>query len=338
MAKISPAPNTTTLLLYHRLVIATLLVIIAVQYFMIRDATVPPNAKLIPEETKLQSVVAVPTIAEPALKISSFVEETPQTLPVSPKLYKGVAVTTFLGAPKWFQNRYTLMVNQVLAMIEDDWVVQIFYDPAQKMAREGVAYPGIQRQMARGRVLLSPLPSSMKKIKKNNLLLSSWFWQNIVAENVLLFGGTTALCANTHLEVSNFTSPGKYDYIGTPWGQFGGLGGEGGISIRNRTVMESVVAQYERDVQERGKAVGAAREDSVIVRSLLERKARVASKQVRTYNVVLFDSFLKTLQYSCTLSSSVLNVWMEYSCWALDYSFCLEYLHYILKMSHTTRN
>ena len=96
------------------------------------------------------------------------------------KNYAGVAVTTFLGAPKWFQNRYSMMVNQVLALVEGDWIVQIVYDPAVKMALEGIAYAGIRRQIARGRVILTPIPPSMKKIKKNKLLLSSWFWKSLV--------------------------------------------------------------------------------------------------------------------------------------------------------------
>ena len=79
------------------------------------------------------------------------------------KHYNGVAVTTFLGAPKWFQNRYSLMIGQVLAMLEDDWVIQIVYDPSQKMAIEGISYPGIQRQIRKGRVILTPLPINMKK-------------------------------------------------------------------------------------------------------------------------------------------------------------------------------
>lgn len=279
MVKNAPSPTSTTLLL-HRIVIACLMVIIILQYSVIHNAHVedpnpiaPPNAEASDKATAPQA-----RIDDTNATLICATAAPPRPLPAPHKAYEGVAVTTFLGAPKWFQNRYTLMVNQVLAMIEDDWIVQIFYDPAVKMAREGIAYPGIQRQILRGRVLLTPLPSSMKKIKKNNLLLSSWFWSNIVAENVLLFGGTAALCANTNLEVSNFT--GRYDYIGTPWGQFNGQGGEGGISLRNRTVMQGIVQRYEREMQEQGRAMGAAKEDSVIVRSLLEQKGRLATKEV----------------------------------------------------------
>lgn len=57
--------------------------------------------------------------------------------------FGGVAVTTFLGSPKWYQNRYSMMINQMLATLPEDWAVQIFYQPLNKMAVEGTNYPGI---------------------------------------------------------------------------------------------------------------------------------------------------------------------------------------------------
>jgi predicted lipase len=67
----------------------------------------------------------------------------------------GVAITTFLGAPKWFQNRYSMMISQVLAVTPLDWKVQIFYNPKKKMALEGIAHSGIARHVASGRVILT---------------------------------------------------------------------------------------------------------------------------------------------------------------------------------------
>ncbi len=78
------------------------------------------------------------------------------------KPFAGVAVTTFLGSPKWYQNRYTMMVrravscqyisiyfhyfvfqiNQMLTALPEDWAVQVFYNPMNKMASEGVSYLG----------------------------------------------------------------------------------------------------------------------------------------------------------------------------------------------------
>ena len=72
-----------------------------------------------------------------------------------------------------------MMVNQILAVIDDrnlsnvarggrggGWIVQIFYHPDNKMSVEGTMYPGIQRLIKRGRVVLTPIPLEFKKMKR----------------------------------------------------------------------------------------------------------------------------------------------------------------------------
>lgn len=188
--------------------------------------------------------------------------------------YEGVAVTLFLGSPKWFQNRYSMMIGQVLSVIPQNWTVQIFYDPSIKMAVDGISYAGIKRFIQSGHVNLTPLPSEMAKMKKNNLLLSPWLWKNMLAENVLLFGGTSVLCANSPLKLNDFV--GKFDYIGAPWNQFNGIGGSGGLSLRNRTAMEEIVIRWVRD----RKSLKGQREDTLFVRSLIEKKSKMAKFDV----------------------------------------------------------
>lgn len=133
--------------------------------------------------------------------------------------YSGVAVTLFLGSPKWFQNRYTMMINQVYAALPSDWIIQIFYNPYNKMALEGTKYVGIQKLIKLGKVILTPLPMKLKNIKKKNLLKHIWLWKNIIADQVLFFGGTSAICANSPYELKEFAS---FDYIGAPWHNFKG--------------------------------------------------------------------------------------------------------------------
>jgi len=255
------------------LVVACLCVVLVYQNAQIRQLKFEIGTQAARSESAHRQLL---TLKCPTCECSKWA--TNEQLITSRKEYAGVAVTTFLGAPKWFQNRYSLMVNQVLAMVEDDWVVQIVYDPAVKMALEGIAYPGIKRQIKRGRVILTPIPKAMKKIKKNKLLLSPWFWKSLLAENVLLFGGTAAVCANTEFEVSNFT---HFDYIGAPWNPFQGMGGEGGITMRKRSLMEKLAIEYAETHTELGKSIGTTREDSIVVKALVERKAgHLASREV----------------------------------------------------------
>ena len=50
----------------------------------------------------------------------------------------GVAVSLLLEEPKWFQRRYTMMVNNIRANIPPDWKIQLFY------AKSGLSLEGIQ--------------------------------------------------------------------------------------------------------------------------------------------------------------------------------------------------
>ena len=51
-------------------------------------------------------------------------------------VYEGVAVSTFLGSPKWFQNRYSMMISNIDHVIPMNWAIQIFYK-TNKMGVEG---------------------------------------------------------------------------------------------------------------------------------------------------------------------------------------------------------
>lgn len=48
-----------------------------------------------------------------------------------------------------------MMINQILAALPDGWVVQVFYNPSKKMAVEATKYPGIIRQIEKGKVFLT---------------------------------------------------------------------------------------------------------------------------------------------------------------------------------------
>ncbi len=67
-----------------------------------------------------------------------------------PKVYGGVAATLLLHAPAWFQRRYTMMIQNTIANIPDDWVVQIFYTAAGQSKKGIDLNPGIQRFIKSG--------------------------------------------------------------------------------------------------------------------------------------------------------------------------------------------
>ena len=140
-----------------------------------------------------------------------------------------------------------MMVNQVISVIGGHrmygnstrrWIVQIFYLPNDAMAMEGISYPGIKTLVRRGQIVLTPIPKEYRKMRRKLLLLQPWVWEAMLSDRVLVFGGNTVLCANSLFKITDFYG---FDYIGTPWLSVRGKGGEGYLSLRNRTTMLTVL-------------------------------------------------------------------------------------------------
>jgi hypothetical protein len=155
----------------------------------------------------------------------------------------GVAVTMMLHAPKWFQRRYTMMVQNVHNNIPLDWVIQIFYTGLGQSLAGIEINRGISRLIKQGRVVLTVIPKDVfaRKKKKFELMTESWIWENMLADKVLLFGGGSVLCSNSPYTIDDFL---QFDYIGAPWNAYRGVGGDGGVSVRSRNLMVQVI-EYE---------------------------------------------------------------------------------------------
>ena len=90
---------------------------------------------------------------------------------------------------------------------------------------------------------------------RHALLTSSFFWNQVKAENVLMFDTTTVLCASSPHSISEFAS--KFDYVGAPWKwavrsadaardtEFT-RGGNGMLSFRRKSTMLKVTAAFNR--------------------------------------------------------------------------------------------
>ena len=140
-------------------------------------------------------------------------------------------VLVMLGSPKWFQNRFSIMTNQIMVSLPDNWIIQIFYNPGKRMSLEAIQYPGIQKLVAKERIKLTAIPEDMRKnVRKRNLLLSPYFWEHVLAERVLLFGGNSVMCANSPFVLEDFYG---YDIVS-------GLG-TAGLSLRSRSAVLELI-------------------------------------------------------------------------------------------------
>jgi hypothetical protein len=84
------------------------------------------------------------------------------------------------------------------------------------------------------RIITTLIPINISKVKRKyfELMTEPWIWQQVVADRVFVFQGNAAVCGNSAFTILDFAE--RWDYIGSPWGAFIGIGGEGSISIRNR--------------------------------------------------------------------------------------------------------
>ena len=208
-------------------------------------------------------------------------------LKVTPNLdtFRGVAATLMINSPKWFQRRYTMMISNILLNIPPDWAVQIFYT-GTGLSQIGLDInPGLVRLASTNdRIVLTKIPEEVynKHGMKKRILYwtDEWIWKEMLADRILVFSGNGVLCSNSKLSIADGTATilNDVDYIGTPWREFWGAGGDGTISYRNRTAMLHAIRFRKHD--------GNEREDRYFVRTLLEINEkegtelyRVASKE-----------------------------------------------------------
>ena len=211
------------------------------------------------------------------IEVSSAVSSSSSAAAASNKRYDGVAATVILHSPTWFQRRYTMMVQNIVNNMPPNWAVQVFYTGEGQSMKGLVINRGLQRLIDKGAVHLTTIPEDIakKKRKPKEIMTDLWLWENMLADKVLVFGGNQVICSNSPYNISYFD---KWDYIGAPWDAFKRIGGDGGISLRNRNIMVKVI-EFElakiKDDKEKGLAYkGWGQDDSFFVSRMLEMKSK----------------------------------------------------------------
>jgi hypothetical protein len=196
-------------------------------------------------------------------------------------LYQGVAATIMINAPKWFQRRYTTMVQNILDNTPSNWAVQIFYIP-QGQSKFGLDInPGLTRLNSTvDRLIMTPIPEDIFKklgMKVKKVYWTSEFvWKSMVAENVLVFSGNGAICSNSRLSLLDDSAMNmlqEFDYIGTP-SRSRSEGGDGSFSFRKRSAMLSAIRYAPHD--------GNAAEDYYFIETLKNMNREGGTYKVAT--------------------------------------------------------
>ena len=193
---------------------------------------------------------------------------------VSDKI-EGVAVAFLLHAPKWFQRRYTMMVQNVYNNIPDNWKVQLFYVPSGGSQIGMDLNRGLMRMAEEGKIVLTQIPKEIfqKKKKRIELMTDLWSWDNMLADKIFIFGGNGVICSNSPLVFTNLSA--SYDYLGAPWSDLKGRGGNGGMSFRDRGMMRAAIEYAQKEAGNDSKAYKKwGQEDHFFVKTLLEMEKK----------------------------------------------------------------
>lgn len=179
------------------------------------------------------------------------------------------------------------MIQNILDNTPSSWAIQIFYDPTPGgQSKFGLDInPGVLRLNAtHERIIMTELPPEiMKKLgmkRKKLYWTNEWFWNSMVAENVLVFSGNGALCSNSKISLLDGSAMelfGRFDYIGTPWWNLHGKGGNGAISYRNRTSMIDALRNQPYD--------GNDPEDAYFIKALESMNRRSQGDKAWKYRV-----------------------------------------------------
>jgi hypothetical protein len=114
----------------------------------------------------------------------------------------------------------------------------------------------------------------------NKLFATVEFWNKIPKEVILIFQTDSVLCGQSDFKLTDF---GKYDYIGSNWVYYaGGLGGNGGLSIRRKSKMISCINDHYKKYYDMWKVktnMAPLGEDWFFIKCINENTGIVADKE-----------------------------------------------------------
>lgn len=105
----------------------------------------------------------------------------------------------------------------------------------------------------------------------SEILMSYNFWLSLPAEHILVFQTDSALNPNSKHKIEEFL---EYDYVGAPWSHLEGRIGNGGLSLRKRSVMLRALKTYQKETHP---------EDLMISALLYSMNAKLPSTEIASH-------------------------------------------------------
>ena len=139
------------------------------------------------------------------------------------------------------------------SVLGSEWPIHIF--TSERNTGIFQASVPFQRNVAAGRFHVRALPpeaSLTTHASVSSFFTGPWLWEQMApAEHLLLFQADSILCSNSQLKVEDFL---QYDFVGAPVDSARGLGMgyNGGLSIRNRSLLLEITQSNDWQVERHG--------------------------------------------------------------------------------------
>jgi predicted cupin superfamily sugar epimerase len=132
------------------------------------------------------------------------------------------------------------------SILGPSWPIKLF-----TTGGSGPDSPAFRRAVEDGRIAVHNLPDGVRFNEHRavtEFLTKPWFWEQLApAGHVFMFQADSIICANSQLRVEDFL---EYDFVGAPIdvpadpSSGHGEGYNGGLSLRNRTMMLDIVKKF----------------------------------------------------------------------------------------------
>ena len=132
--------------------------------------------------------------------------------------------------------------------MDSSWDLYVFHGASMRKYAE-TATEDVKKRGKRRIFLISLDTDNLKPDEYNDLFKKTSFWDQVWAENILVFQTDTAICSASPYKIGDFM---KYDYIGCAGGKseigkdayWGGtFYGVGGLSFRKKSFMQKCIAE-----------------------------------------------------------------------------------------------
>jgi len=142
------------------------------------------------------------------------------------------------------------VVLNFLTILDDDWTLQLFGSPTTLSQTNASRLHGFVKT---GKLILKTLTDhdwTKGAAAINGLLTKEVLWEKCDGDKLLVFQLDSVLCASSRHSVEDFL---RFDWIGAAWshyppftgpGYLPPTGGNGGLSIRNRRMLLTVLRKF----------------------------------------------------------------------------------------------